>query len=106
MKGFRFYEEFENARKTKPTGNVIALVLSRDGRPETFPDSVRGRTVYLMEAVAAIFDVPNSDVISVSVSRDQLSKRCKRVPETRARTVHPRLFEHLDVHAAESPPAG
>lgn len=84
MRYVRFYEEFTNKRRGESAGTVIALI------PENrCPDGSR-------EAVGALFDQPNSPVASTSVSDGYLFKNCKRVSETRAREVHPNLFEYLD----------
>lgn len=48
------------------------------------------------EAIAGLFDRPNSPVASTAVAVDVLREKCKRVPERRAREVHPELFKYLD----------
>ena len=86
MKGVRFYEVFTNKRKGDSQGNVIAVLTGPEHR---CPD-------YTQECIASVFDYPNSPVASDSVSRRYLAKSCKRVPESRARSIHPLLFEWLD----------
>ena len=90
MKGFRFYEEFKNKRKGISTGNCVAVYLENDGHAQFY----RSGGWSLVNAVVAITDDPNSDVLSDSVSREFLSDDCKRVSEKRAREIHPRLIEY------------
>ena len=84
MKDITFYQEFENRSRTKPTGNVLAVI--RDSR---CPDGS-------MEAIGALFDRPDSPVASTAVSLEYLRTQCKRVSEAKARQVHPAMFERLD----------
>lgn len=84
MKDITFYQEFLNRSKTKPTGNVLAVI-----RENRCPDGS-------MEAMAGLYDHANSPVVSSSVSSDYLYTRCKRVSEAKARQVHPAMFERLD----------
>lgn len=86
MKGLRFYQEFTDRRKRIPNGNVIAVSTEREHR---CPDGS-------MEAIGAVFYYANSPVATTAASNDYLRKQCKRIPETKARTIHPRLFERLD----------
>jgi hypothetical protein len=48
------------------------------------------------EAIAGLFDRPNSPVAGTGVARDHLHQKCKRISEAKARTIHPALFERLD----------
>ena len=48
------------------------------------------------EAVAGLFDQPNSPVAGTGVAIDYLRGRCKRVSEAKARMIHPALFRRLD----------
>jgi len=82
MTGITFYEEFQNTRKTKPIGNVIAV----------FDGTERGGMV---DAVASVYDRPNSPATGIGVDRGYLRSRCRRVDEARAREIHPRLFAFL-----------
>lgn len=97
MKGIRFYQEFANKSKTKPTGNVIAALAGRvtgaAGNGIFFSGGVA-----CYEAVAGLFDDPNSPVASTAVAVDVLREKCKRVSEAKARQVHPNLFEYLDAN--------
>ena len=84
MKGYRFYEEFKDARKGESAGNVLAVDVRHD----------RGRMA--LAGFAAISDDPDSPVAYVGIGFDWLNQRCKRVTETRARQIHPALFRRLD----------
>ena len=88
MKGWRFYEEFKNKRKGISAGNVCAVDL--DIAPQAI--SRNG----MLEGLAGVYDYPNSPVCWTGISPDFLRKECKRVPEKRARAVHPELFKRLD----------
>ncbi len=82
MTGVRFYEEFTNTRKKVSEGNCIAVLDAHgDG---------------CFDAIAAVFYQSNSPPASTSVSREYPSRRCRRVSESRARQIHPRLFDFLD----------
>jgi len=83
MKGVRFYEEFHDARKRRSTGNCLAI----------FPDNYAHGEY---EAYVAAMAEPNSMPASGGVSIEVLRTKCKRVPESRARRVHPNLFRWLD----------
>lgn len=50
----------------------------------------------MISAHVGVHDHPNSYTSSGEVSRDYLTKKCKRVKEARAREVHPKLFQLLD----------
>jgi hypothetical protein len=88
MNGIRFYQEFSDKSKRKPGGTVVAaLVLN--GRHWS------GGTI-CYEALAGLFDWPNSPVAGTGVSLDYLRQKCKRISEAQARTIHPVLFERID----------
>lgn len=95
MKGIRFYQEFENKSKTKPTGNVIAAFAG-------YSTELAGNGVFFSgnvacyEAISGLYDHPNSAVASGAVAVDVLREKCKRIPERKARVIHPALFERLD----------
>ncbi len=89
MKGIRFYEEFSNKRKGVSAGNCVAVLLDERGRP-LWSD------VRMVDAIAAVFDGPNSGVTLTTVDMQWLRNHCKRVPEGRARFVHPNLFALLE----------
>lgn len=89
MKGIRFYLEYgskQRKRKGDDKGTVVALLT---GSEHTLHD-------YTQEAIASVFDYPDSPVASGAVSRRYLSDECKRIPEAKARDIHPTLFQWLD----------
>ena len=88
MNGIRFYLEYQDKSKRQPGGTVVAALVLNG----TYWSS--GRCCY--EAVAALFDWPNSPVAGTGVARDYLRLRCKRISESNARSIHPALFERLD----------
>jgi len=93
MKGYRFYEEFDSSyakRKRKGQGNVLALDL---------PEYHNGNGT--MDCTAAVYPHPNSAVCGCSTSRDYLRLKCRRIPEAKAREIHPRLFAWLDSFEGE-----
>lgn len=85
MKGIRFYEEFENKRKGVSAGNVTAVILDDRGQPQRNGDGT-------YTCIGAVFHTPNSGVATTACSPEWLAENCKRVPEKRAREVHPLLF--------------
>lgn len=91
MKGVRFYLEHESPahkRRGDHTGNVAAI----------FPDNrFWGGGLYLVEGIGPLLDDSNSPVCGCSYSLDFLRTCCKRIPESKAREIHPRLFERLDM---------
>ena len=93
MKNIRFYQEFTDVRKTKPTGNVIAVSTDKRGYPDYFN---YGNGKVSVECASAIYFEPNSEVTGDSVSRDYLKENTKRISEAKARKIHPKLFEYLD----------
>ena len=80
MKYIRFYQETPNK------GNVIALFLPVEEHRS--PDGS-------IECLASLFNVPDSQVASTSVSPEYL-KTCQRISEEVARSIHPNLFKRLD----------
>ncbi len=88
MTGIRFYQEFRDNSKRQPGGTVVAALV--------FSDGYWSGGVWCYEAIAALFDQPNSPVAGTGVARDYLRRRCKRISEAQARTIHPALFERLD----------
>jgi len=85
MNGIRFYLEFTDTSKRKPGGTVVAALVGNRLFWST------GKVCY--EAIAAVFDWPNSPVAGMGVACDYLRQRCKRISEANARTIHPALFE-------------
>ena len=92
MRGVRFYEEFDNKRKGISNGNVVAVI------PENrwIKEYADGSTDLIYDAISAVFYHPDSDVCGTGVSQGYLRASCKRVSESKARKIHPRLFEVLD----------
>ena len=88
MNGLRFYLEHKDKSKRQPGGTVVAALVLNG----TYWSS--GRCCY--EAVAALFDWPNSPVAGTGVALDYLREKCKRISEANARSIHPALFERLD----------
>jgi hypothetical protein len=88
MNGIRFYEEFTDKSKRKPGGTVVAaLVLNR-----TYLSNEK----VCYEAIAGLFDQPNSPVAGTGVALDYLRQRCRRISEIKARVIHPALFQRSD----------
>ena len=88
MNGIRFYLEFTDKSKRQPGGNVVA-VLTLNGAYWS-----SGKVCY--EALAALFEQPDSPVAGSGVALDYLRQRCRRVSEAQARAIHPALFKRLD----------
>lgn len=65
--------------------NVIALLLGREHRCAD----------YSQECLSATFGHADSDTSFGSVGREYL-QTCRRIPESLARQLHPRLFARLD----------
>jgi hypothetical protein len=95
MKGYKFYLEYpSNAAKKRGTtkapgdhsGNAIAI----------YGDIFYSGGKFLLECISAIYFNENSQVCGSAVSLDYLQERCKRIPESLARKIHPALFERLD----------
>jgi hypothetical protein len=100
MKGYRFYEEFDSSykkRKHQGSGNVLALDLEK-GRPVGWLD---GQGRWVMSCTAAVLSEPQSPVCGTAVSREVLAKNYRRIPETKAREIHPNLFAWLDSFEGE-----
>jgi hypothetical protein len=87
MKGVRFYEEYNSPadkRKGKSTGNVIAVFFENPNNAHSY------------EGLASLIDQPNGPVCSTIVGYGYLRTQCKRIPERKAREIHPAMFERLD----------
>lgn len=102
MKYVRFYLEYgskQNKRKGIDEGNVLALIDTMgDGfRPQYTGDA------YTIECLAAVHFHPNSPVAGSSTTRDYLAETCKRIPEWKARQIHPTLFARLDAIEGDAP---
>jgi hypothetical protein len=92
MKDFRFYEVYKNKRKGITEGNVIAVI------PENkWIDQDRtGKAQLMYDSIGAVYFRPNSPVCGSGVSQDYLWAMCKRISESKAREIHPALFQYLD----------
>jgi len=88
MNGIRFYLEFKDKSKREPGGTVVAVLVLNGSYWSS------GTVCY--EAIAALFDRPNSPVAGTGVAHDYLRQQCKRISEAKARAIHPGLFERLD----------
>jgi hypothetical protein len=102
MKGVRFYAEYPSAKEKRNatrkelgnhSGNVVALFYdfiswyNRGDGISTFSGC---------DALAGVFDEPNSPVATTTVGFEYLRERCKRISEEQAREIHPELFNRLD----------
>lgn len=88
MSGICFYQEFSDGSKRGSSGTSIAALVCNG----IYWSS--GKVCY--EAIAGLFDRPNSPVAGTGVASDYLYQKCKRVSEAKARIIHPALFERLD----------
>lgn len=93
MLGYGFFEEFSDGRLESSSGNVIAVDMTGDSFVQ------EGGVCY--GAVVALEDnaAPNSPVLARLFNAEYLGARCRRISESRARLIHPRLFEYLDAMA-------
>jgi len=110
MRGFNFYLEYKDEKEKKKAtrkkpgnhkGTVLAVSTRFDGDFETgrwssFPDYHRTGTGYATDAIGALFDQPDSIVMSTQVCPEYLRENCKRISEKMAREIHPKLFEYLE----------
>ena len=96
MKDMRFYLEYETrAKKKKATvknpgkheGAVLAVLLGTEQL-----------TAYgwIIECIGSLYNEPNSAVCGTSAAVSYIQEQCKRIPESLAREIHPKLFEYLD----------
>jgi hypothetical protein len=86
MKGVRFYLEHSSLsqkRSGQHDGTVFAAFVDQkhDG---------------CVDGLGALYAYPDSPVCSTSASYGYLMDCCKRIPEARAREIHPSLFSRLD----------
>jgi hypothetical protein len=110
MKGFRFYAEMTEARRSKHGSerwlpftrkmlreenaakghlcNCVAVFLQDDNRPLY-------QSGGNIEALAPVYDVQNAPVCVTGVSRGYLADRCVRIDAETARKLHPALFASL-----------
>jgi hypothetical protein len=91
MRGYRFFEEYRDPSRSESLGNVIAIQMS-----ET-PSFVQPGGICLPAVCAPEGShIPNSPVRPTYFTAEFLGTYCKRISESRARTIHPKLFEYLD----------
>jgi hypothetical protein len=88
MNGVRFYLEFSDSSKRQSGGTVVAALVLNGSYWSS------GKLCY--EAIAALFEQPDSPVAGTGVALDYLRQRCRRVSEAQARAIHPALFNRLD----------
>ena len=88
MKGIRFYLEFTDPARRQSGGTVVAALVLNGSYWSS------GKCCY--EAIAALFDRPNSPVAGTGVALDYLRQKCEPISEAEARIIHPALFERLD----------
>ncbi len=88
MKGWRFYEEFNDKGKSLSLGTVIAVDL------ETAREQLQLTDCY--GCIAGLTRNANSQVCGSQCSPEYLTEQCKRISEARARQIHPELFKRLD----------
>ena len=88
MKGIHFYHEFKDKGKRQSAGTIVAALVGNG--------CFRSGHKICYEALAGLFDHPNSVVCGTAVSLDYLHEKCKRLGEARAQTIHPALFERLN----------
>jgi hypothetical protein len=88
MSSIRFYHEFKDKGKRRSAGTVIAAFVGNG--------HFRTGNKICYEALASLFDHPNSVVCGTAVSLGYLLERCRRISETRAQTIHPALFQRLN----------
>jgi hypothetical protein len=102
MKGVRFYLEYPNKKEKRNatrkelgnhSGNVIAVLVDN---VIVHPDGNGVHWLSGYDAMAGLFDKPNSPVASSVVGLDYLDERCKWISEEKAREIHPELFKRLD----------
>lgn len=96
MKYVRFYLEYgskANKRKGVHEGNVLALL---DTMGDGFRPQYMGDLQYSHECISAVFFHPNSAVCGTQCHVRYLREECKRIPEWKARQIHPNLFAYLD----------
>lgn len=92
MKGVRFYLEYDSPamkRKGVDTGNVFAAFVCNGVNPCSLG----------YDGIGSVLFDRNSPVASANASLNFLRKWCKRIPEKRAREIHPLLFERLDAES-------
>ena len=111
MKGYRFYAEMPEARKSKSASKATPFfpwtvgALRAESNVNGFKacivavDLCNGNPVWnsdgTMCATTSAFDSNHYSYCGGSVSREYLRKRCVRVPEELARKLSPEIFRYL-----------
>jgi hypothetical protein len=98
MRGFRFFEELREGREVSIErdpradlrGNVIAVNLSGGSFIQ------EGAVCFPAFCTTSEERALNAAVQPTYFNVEYLGKHCRRISETRARKIHPRLFEFLD----------
>jgi hypothetical protein len=88
MSGICFYQDFGDKSKCKSTGIIVAALVCNG--------LYRSSGMICCEAIAGLFDRPNSPVAGTGVACDYLRQRCKCISEAKARTIHPTLFDRFN----------
>lgn len=86
---YRYYLEHASGyqkQRRQHLGNVFAVHV-----PTT-----KARHDDQVEGAGAIYNLPNSSVAWVLGSRNWIARHCRRIPESEARIIHPKLFVYLD----------
>lgn len=111
MKDFAFYAEMPDDRRSKAASKAFPVPFIRAGIKRAVAAGAQFNVTaaftgaeYLFhdgqgprrEAIAALFDHPNSAVATTGVDPRWLANRCVRIDEATARKSHPALFEVLD----------
>ncbi len=91
MRDMRFYEEFQDRHRTRSRGTVIAVNVAT----EEITKAYNGKRYRIYEAIASVYDYPNSPVAVSGTSTLYLRAACRRISEANARELHPRLFAYL-----------
>ena len=97
MIGIRFYEELDDKNRKAETsqGTVVAVILEKSGRSWNLVWRIQNNKA-ITDCFAGVFDRPNSPVCTSRVARNYLMDSCRRIPEAKAREIHPQLFEYLE----------
>ena len=88
--GYQFFEEFRDASQRESAGNVIAVNIAAGSFVQ------EGAICYRAICPAPNHHEPNSPVIMALFNAEYLGSHCRLVDESRARDVHPALFEYLE----------
>ena len=112
MKGFRFYAEMPEERKSKSASKAypffpwtvkalreraaegfrcdcVALILGDNGRPVYSGN-------WIADAIGVAISGNRLSYCLAGVADDYLQKRCVRIPEDLARILSPELFRYLE----------